>query len=271
MIILISFGSASAEVFLSDDFEDGNLTEWYSVPKARIIDATSGKVNSGEYALLIPYDLPAECPEHMDCNRFIQKDFSGENLTHFFIRGYFYIQKPQTVEETVKARKLFYMFSENHSSKPYWHIMVSANDGKENVEYPQPLSLSIGSQFTPEYSDIAYPTWRLAKGELHYDRWHCLELEVKLNTPGESDGICRLWLDGNRIFNKTEISIRESNKALGRARIGAQIDRNGDCLERHENRYWDDIVISDTYNGPLKRDVSSLPLTSPGNLKITEN
>ena len=48
---------------------------------------------------------------------------------------------------------------------------------------------------------------RLARG-----RWVTLEQELKLNTPGASDGAVHVWLDGEKVIEKTGLQLREDDK-----------------------------------------------------------
>ena len=47
-------------------------------------------------------------------------------------------------------------------------------------------------------------TWgtSLGRGSFRFlpGRWHCLEQEVALNTPGRADGVVRVWLDGRPVY-----------------------------------------------------------------------
>jgi hypothetical protein len=40
-------------------------------------------------------------------------------------------------------------------------------------------------------------------------QWHCVETEVKLNTPGMHDGIIRCWFDGKPALEHTGLRFRD--------------------------------------------------------------
>jgi hypothetical protein len=44
--------------------------------------------------------------------------------------------------------------------------------------------------------------------------------------------------------------VRADDKPLGSIEVGRQIDRHGDTMERHEDRYWDDFIVSSRAVGP---------------------
>jgi hypothetical protein len=233
----IGLGSDPA-VLLLDDFESGEIskTKWsFAVPKASIAKSPQ-PVHGGERSLHIPYDLPEEPPAHRDCNRMVMANLTEKRLEHFFVRGYVYLASTAT---PTAQRKLFYIFSQPRG-EGQWDVIVSAWC-KDTVASDTP-KLCILSNFH-QYSDLRMPAWNLAS--VPYDTWHCLEVEVKLNAlPDRKDGCVRLWLDDKLIFEKTALALRKDDRPLGEVGIGYQIDRNGDTHARHEDRYWDDIVIA---------------------------
>lgn len=79
-------------------------------------------------------------------------------------------------------------------------------------------------------------------------------MEVKVNTPGQSDGIFRLWLDRILVYENLTMDYRSpygnSSAGIQAVQVGDQADRlNNDPVD--EYRYWDDIVISTKYIGSL--------------------
>ncbi len=49
-------------------------------------------------------------------------------------------------------------------------------------------------------------------GKLQLDEWYCVEGEVRLNTPGLSDGALRAWVDGTPAFDSAGIQFRRSDE-----------------------------------------------------------
>ena len=82
-------------------------------------------------------------------------------------------------------------------------------------------------------------------------RWICIEVRIKLNTPGKSDGIIQYWADGEQILLDTGLP------------LGNETDSNGlnmvmwDCYwagksPKEQSRFYDNLVISTAPIGPLK-------------------
>ena len=55
-------------------------------------------------------------------------------------------------------------------------------------------------------------TWgtSLGAGTFHFHpgRWHCLEQEIALNTPGRADGVARVWLDDRPVLATNGLTFR---------------------------------------------------------------
>ncbi|TWT75763.1 hypothetical protein CA13_73360 [Planctomycetes bacterium CA13] len=43
-------------------------------------------------------------------------------------------------------------------------------------------------------------------------RWYCIEQYCKINSPGESDGVLRAWVDGRLVLDKTDVQMRKTDK-----------------------------------------------------------
>ena len=42
------------------------------------------------------------------------------------------------------------------------------------------------------------------------NRWYCIEMRQKMNTPGENDGIIQVWIDGTQVALRTDINWRRA-------------------------------------------------------------
>ncbi len=86
---------------------------------------------------------------------------------------------------------------------------------------------------------------------LENDRWYSVEQQVKLNTPGRSDGILRGWLDGRLVFEKTNLRFRGST-ALKIEEVWFNVYHGGgDPAPRDLVLYMDNVVIARDYIGPM--------------------
>ncbi len=95
-----------------------------------------------------------------------------------------------------------------------------------------------GNQFRPQEKFL-----------IERDRWYCFEVMVKLNTPGQHDGEQAFWVDGKKIFHQPGMRWRDTlNLRLNLLRLDVYIHQ-----ARQDNTCWfDDVVISEDYIGPLE-------------------
>jgi hypothetical protein len=89
---------------------------------------------------------------------------------------------------------------------------------------------------------------------LQTGRWYCFEMMLKSNTPGESDGELKMWIDGElkghaqgmRFRTCDSLKINEFNHS---AYVG------GTWTSERDQKLWDDnLVIATEYIGPMVAD-----------------
>ena len=78
--------------------------------------------------------------------------------------------------------------------------------------------------------------------------WHCVETRVRLNAPGQSDGIFELWTDGVLQASRTGLNWLGSYSAYGLNAIFLESYWNAGSPVAQE-RYFDDFVVSETRIG----------------------
>jgi hypothetical protein len=69
------------------------------------------------------------------------------------------------------------------------------------------------------------------EGVIKRNIWYQIEVYVKNNTPGVNDGILRAWVDGDQVFEKTDIRFR-------------------DITDLHVEKVWFDFYYGGTWTAP---------------------
>ena len=88
-------------------------------------------------------------------------------------------------------------------------------------------------------------------GFLENNRWYCIEQYVRLNTPGQRDGILRGWVDGKPAFEKTDVRLRDV-PTLKIETVWINLYHGGAwTAETEDHLYIDNVVISREYVGPM--------------------
>ena len=114
----------------------------------------------------------------------------------------------------------------------------------------------------PDQIQIGYYTYHLDQagtcgdfmlwdddGVLEQDHWYCIEGQVRLNTPGESDGILQGWVDNNLAFSQDGLSFRRATEDwLDVRTFWLNIYFGGSTIPNDRNLTMrvDDLAISET-------------------------
>lgn len=96
--------------------------------------------------------------------------------------------------------------------------------------------------------------WNLGPtGALEKNRWYAVEQQVRLNTPGETDGILRAWIDGRLVFEKRDVRFRNV-PALKIESVWMDVYHGGTARAKSDlTLFIDNVVVARKYIGPLVR------------------
>jgi hypothetical protein len=73
-------------------------------------------------------------------------------------------------------------------------------------------------------------------------RWICFEMEVKLNTPGATDGLYRLWADDSLIVERSTVDLRGATTfKINEMMLDCYWNEGS---PKTQSRYYDNLVIS---------------------------
>jgi hypothetical protein len=122
------------------------------------------------------------------------------------------------------------------------------------------------------YNDFAHMDWLGSRSGLipifdseHDNRWYCIEAHIKLNDPGESNGIQEFWIDGKLEARREGLDFVRSYTAYGINAIFFENYWNSGSPKQQE-RYFDNIVVSTQRIGCL----DNIPPNPPKNLRISQ-
>lgn len=114
-----------------------------------------------------------------------------------------------------------------------------------------PVSGVTGSQVvTTQYNDFDHLQW-LGKrngttqvySAANRGVWTCVEVHMKLNTPGQSNGVLEHWVNGTREAQATNLNFRGSYTTYGINAIFLENYRN-EPASQTQDRYFDNFVVS---------------------------
>jgi len=127
---------------------------------------------------------------------------------------------------------------------------------------------------TTKWNDFANMRW-LGKADGHTqiyapenrDKWFCVEVHMKLNTPGQSDGVFAYSINGQQEAQKTGLNWRGSYSDYGINAITLENWTNNGAAQ-NQDRYIDNFVVSTQPIGCYSATSSALP-QAPTNVQLT--
>lgn len=95
-----------------------------------------------------------------------------------------------------------------------------------------------------------YPDWKpMADFTPLTDRWYCVELMVRANTPGQSDGEVKYWIDGELKGSYSHLFMR----SVADLKLDTVHFMLHSMRTTHVQRKWyDNVVIAKKYIGPVR-------------------
>ncbi len=96
-------------------------------------------------------------------------------------------------------------------------------------------------------------SWNSALSLLQKNRWYAIEQYLKLNDPGQANGQLAVWLDGRKIFDKTDLRFRKTTQ-LKIESLWLNFYHGG--INKPESTYYvyiDNLVIASEYIGPMRK------------------
>ena len=115
-----------------------------------------------------------------------------------------------------------------------------------------PVSGVVGSTVvTTKYNDFDHMTW-LGKrngafqmyGTANRDKWTCVEVRMKLNAPGASDGVLSFSVNGTPQAEAANLNFRGSYSTYGINAILLESFIGGNGAPQNQSRWFDNFVVS---------------------------
>ncbi|VAW73261.1 hypothetical protein MNBD_GAMMA15-649 [hydrothermal vent metagenome] len=217
--------NANAETGLpwSSSFETGNISEWNGF-NSGVVQISTNSPADGSYAASV--DLVANT-------------LNGENYLEHYFGDHIRTGLEKVEEVWLKFSSKFesgYQWPDRQSHKI---ALINLTNGSSSQRtYQVYIYATPSGEYAIDHTDIA--DWRFyglsqnvgAPAAVRFDQWDELKLYTRLNTPGQSDGIIRLWINGELKLDYTGLDIRENttdgmNKLIQSSYTSAQSGGNG--------------------------------------------
>ena len=245
---------AGAQLLFLDDLESDDLKCWAARPSAGCDGWTSirdagialvadGQAHSGKRSIRLTF---AKDEDYAGTTRVV-------SARHLFTRFYDYYDADFDFANGMKIHRLS-AYDAARQLNDFDIILYSqAADGPNFCGTTDARYLNLAFNGGPV-------DWGLVGGTLQIQRkrWYCIETEVKLNTPGKSDGEMRIWVDGKLFAEKKGMNISGSSASpINRVLFGGWYSNGAagknPCPNPYKPsiRYVDDVAISTSYIGTI--------------------
>ncbi len=88
-------------------------------------------------------------------------------------------------------------------------------------------------------------------GLIEPDRWYCIEQRVRLNTPGNDDGVLQVWIDGRPVLSRVDLRLRDVDR-LRIEEVWMNFFHGGMLAAPADmHAYIDAVVVARRYIGPM--------------------
>jgi hypothetical protein len=170
---------------------------------------------------------------------------AGENLREVYWRLYVKLQDG-FVDHPDKLTRATVFAGSNWQQAMIAHVWASGS--RRDVLMLDPASGvdGGGNLVTTKWNDFANLAWlggRPGAPSLAPGRWYCVETHVKLNTPGQADGVFEFWVDQRLEARRADLNWVKTWTAYGLNSILLETYWNQGSPATQE-RYLDDFVVS---------------------------
>ena len=238
-----------------DDFEDTNIASRYTDygdGSGRFVPTTA-EAHGGTHAMSARYDPGVEQSGYLWYNFGRNPAGSKTQTTTDFTELYWRVwMKVQTGFQgnPMKLTRARLIAKSDYTDAATGHLWdgSSLNLALDPATGVAPDGHTL---MTSGYNDFNHYTWLgLTEGKTqvydssHQGRWQCIEVHMKLNTPGKSDGLFEFWVDGNLDAQKTGLNFRGSFTDYGINHVTLENWWNNGAAPQTEYRYLDDFMVS---------------------------
>ena len=113
--------------------------------------------------------------------------------------------------------------------------------------FTQLATYAYHAEMTGFYGD----NWMWPGALLERNRWYSIEQYVRLNRPGVSDGVMRVWVDGRLAMERTKIRMRNVDR-LHIETVWLNAYHGGAETSPHDQHFYiDNVVVARRYIGPI--------------------
>jgi len=131
---------------------------------------------------------------------------------------------------------------------PYYILLQYNNGQAEGILHKKTTG---GSQWRAMLQNVGTPV------TFQPDRWYEMQYRMKLNTPGQSDGVFELWIDGVKKASYTDVNFRDSYQEHGWNHLLLSAYQNGGPAPADQSLYYDEVIVSPKVVVPMDEELGT--------------
>jgi hypothetical protein len=158
----------------------------------------------------------------------------GDKIEEVWLR--FYSRFDAGIQWPNRSQKLAILnLTDGQSATKHYQVYVYV---RPNGDYATDHSYFSAWQFFGLFQNVGAPV------QPRLDQWDKIKLHVRLNRPGESDGVVRLWINDELKVDRHDVDIRQNTSyGINKLNLSSYSTQAGVSAG---NQWWDSFVLSQT-------------------------
>ncbi|MES9851631.1 MAG: hypothetical protein ABW170_07355 [Candidatus Thiodiazotropha sp. L084R] len=237
LLLLSSTVYAAQGLPFTTSFESGDLSDWFWGNHSNTTVINTPDAFEGNYCAQMDYSATTNWDNYMDY-------YFGDHVT---ITSH---TQGQAANELWLKFNVKYA-AQGEPSQKQKLALVNFTNGQDNQRRYQVIIYSYLGEYGIEHSYI--DSWRFfllpqnvggAASPVRPGQWDTLKVYFRNNTPGSSDGIVRMWINGELKLEHTNVNLRESTNFNPNKLIMSSWN-NVDMTSENGTLYQDDYYLGE--------------------------
>src|SRR2546423_7490847 len=240
-----------------DDFEVDRLSSYFERLSANPFELPAGVGLDGSYGMKAGYtpgvsqagDLKLAFGRSPDPDFVKPVDAGTSDYRDIYWRAYLKNQAGWTGGGGGALSRATVLASPSWAQAAVGHLFAS--EGDVLVLDPVRGTDGAGNLVTTGYNDVDHFTWlgnatgaTAIFGSSSVGQWYCIEAHMKLNDPGQANGVLEYWVNGALDAQRTGLNFVGSYDAYGINALFFENYWDGSGAPTTEARDWDNIIVA---------------------------
>jgi hypothetical protein len=234
--------NAATGLPFSSGFESGNFSEWDGGLETSLSVSTANPY-VGTYSARSESVIGRGTDNYKDKYFGDHPSYGGEPVSEFYIRFYFKMDTGYDFGSEGYHKIAIVNFEDNQGLRRY-QIVINVNSAN-NQYVLENFAWAANGSFDHDVGGMLQNVGSPAT--VDFGSWQDLKFYIKANTPGQSDGIVRMWVNNSLKLEYTNSYMRENTNFNPNQFILS--DYNPGDTSRVGVQWWDNVTLTETNPG----------------------